>query len=116
MPTYIFQHPNSKEIVELVQSIHENHVYIDEFGVSWNRIFTAPQLNTQEKLNETSSAKDFSRITASQKGTYGDLMDRSKELSDKRKKIYGEDYVKKEYYKNWSKKRRGRIHPNSHSE
>lgn len=113
MPTYIFQHPISKKIIEIVQSIKEEHIFIDEEGVLWDRIFTAPQLNTQEKLNETSTSKDFARITSSQRGKFGDLMDRSKELSEKRKKIYGKDPVQKDYYSNWSKKRKNRIHPNS---
>lgn len=116
MPIYIFQHPTSKEIIEIPQSIKEEHIYIDKDGVSWERIFTAPQLNTQDKLNEASSSKDFARVTSSQRGNFGDLMDRSKELSEKRKKIYGEDPIKKKYYSDWSKKRRNRIHPNSRSD
>jgi hypothetical protein len=47
----------------------------------------------------------------------GDLWDRSQELSDKRKKLYsGEDPVKKKYYKDWSKKRKGKVHPKARSE
>lgn len=46
----------------------------------------------------------------------GDLWDRSQELSEKRKKLYGgEDPVKKKYYDNWSKKRKGKVHPKSQS-
>lgn len=115
MPTYIYQHPNSKKVVEIIQSINDEHVFIDELGTKWNRVFTAPELNTQEKLNESSTSKDFARLTSSQKGKLGDLWDRSAELSEKRKKVYGEDNLKKKYHENWSKKRRGKVHPNSHS-
>lgn len=116
MPTYIYQHPSTEEIIEIVQSIDDEHKYIDKDGIEWLRIFTAPQLNTQEKLNIDSTSKDFARVTSSHKGKMGDLWDRSKELSDKRKQRYGEDPIKKQYYKKWSDKRRGRIHPNANSE
>jgi len=116
MPTYIFQHPVSKKTIEIIQSIKEEHIYIDQDGVAWERVFTVPQLNTQDKLNEASSSKDFARVTSSQRGNFGDLMDRSKELSERRKKIYGKDPVKEKHFKDWSKKRRGKIHPKSHSE
>lgn len=115
MPIYIYQNPKTKQIKEVVQSIHDQHEYMED-GIKWHRIFTTPQVNTQEKLNENSTEKDFSRITSNQKGSVGDLWDRSKELSEKRKKVYGEDKVKRKYFEDWSKKRKGKIHPKSHSE
>lgn len=115
MPIYIYQNPKTKEIKEIIQSVHDKHEYIEN-GIKWSRIFTTPQVNTQERLNENSTEKDFSRVTGNQKGSVGDLWDRSKELSEKRKKIYGEDKVKGKYFKDWSKKRKGKIHPKSHSE
>jgi len=113
MPQYLYQNPKTKEIIELIQSIHDKHEYIDENGLKWNRIFTVPEINTQDRLTEKSTEKDFARITSSQKGTVGDLWDRSQELSQKREKVYGEDKVKKKYFENWSKKRKGKIHPKS---
>ena len=41
------------------------------------------------------------------------MFDRSAELSEKRRKIYGKDPVKEKYYKDWSKKRKGKVHPKS---
>lgn len=116
MPYYRYSHPKTNEIKDIFQSMNDLHEYVDEKGIKWNRIFTAPELNTQDKLSAESSAKDFSRVVADQKGTMGDLWDRSAELSEKRKKLYGEDKVKKEYYENWSKKRKGKIHPKKLSE
>jgi hypothetical protein len=116
MPIYLYQNPKNKKIKEIIQSVHDVHEYEEE-GVKWNRVFTAPELNTFEKLGAESTAKQFSELTGKQKGTMGDLWDRSKELSDKRKKLYGgADPVKKQYYKDWSKKRKGKVHPKAGSE
>ena len=112
MPIYLYQNPKTKEVKEIVQSVHDTHEY-SENGVKWNRIFTAPEVNTQEKLNANSSEKDFARVTGNQRGTVGDLWDRSAELSEKRKKVYGKDPVKEKYFKDWSKKRKGKVHPKS---
>lgn len=112
MPIYIYKNPKTEEIKEIIQSVHDKHEYIEN-DVKWDRVFTAPEVNTQEKLNETSTSKDFARVTASQKGTVGDLWDRSKELSEKRTKIYGKDNVKNKYFEEWSKKRKGKVHPKS---
>lgn len=112
MPIYIYKNPKTEEIKEIIQSVHDKHEYIQD-GIKWDRVFTVPEVNTQEKLNEKSTSKDFARVTGNQKGTVGDLWDRSKELSEKRSKIYGKDNVKKKYFEDWSKKRKGKVHPKS---
>jgi len=108
MPIYIYQHPKLEKYIELIQSVHDNHEYIDEHGVKWNRIFTPPELNTGGSLKTNCTAKEFSDFTKNHKGTIGDLWDRSAELSEKRKKIYGEDPVKKQYKNSWKKKRKNK--------
>ena len=113
MPVYIYQNPKSGEIKEVIQSVHDKHEYTEN-NLKWNRIFTVPEVNTQEKLNANSSKEDFARVTGNQRGTLGDLWDRSGELSEKRSKIYGKDPVKQKYFKDWSKKRKGKVHPKSH--
>lgn len=115
MPEYLYQHPKTKKIIALIQSVHDNHEYTDSDGIKWNRIFTCPQINTQDKLSADSTEKDFVRVTSSQKGNVGDLFDRSKELSEKREKLYGKDFVKQKYFKDWSKKRKGKKHPKDRS-
>jgi hypothetical protein len=114
MPEYLYQHPSNSKVISLVQSVNDKHEYIDSKGKKWNRIFTSPQINTQEKLSANSSDKDFARVTSSQRSNVGDLFDRSEELSDKRKQIYGKDPIKDKYFKDWSKKRKGKKHPKSH--
>lgn len=108
MPSYIYQHPKNKKIIEIVQSVHDKHEYIDTSGIKWDRVFTAPELNTEGTLKACCSSKEFSEYTGRKKGNIGDLWDRSKELSEKREKIYGKDPVKEKYKKDWSKKRRNK--------
>jgi predicted nucleic acid-binding Zn ribbon protein len=116
MPLYLYQDPKTGKIKEITQSVHDLHEY-SENGVKWNRVFTAPEVNTQDKLHAESTSRQFSELTGKQKGSMGDLWDRSQELSDKRKKLYGgQDPVKKKYYKDWSKKRKGKVHPKANSE
>lgn len=116
MPLYSYIHPETEEIIDVIQSINDKHVYIDEHGVEWKRVFTAPEINTQGTLKADCSEKQFSEFVKNKKGTLGDMFDRSKELSQKREKVYGKDPVKEKYFKDWSKKRKGKIHPKSHSD
>ena len=116
MPVYIYQHPQTKEIIEIVQSLNEDHVYIDLNGVSWNRVFTVPQISTDVQNKSDSSSSDFLSTTKNKKYNIGDMWDKSMELSEKRKKIYGKDPVKEKYFKDWSKKRKGKVHPKQNSD
>jgi hypothetical protein len=112
MPEYLYQNPKTGKIISLIQSIHDKHEFFDKKGFKWNRVFTSPQLNTEGSLDANCTDKQFSEFTKNKKDTMGDLWDRSEELSHKREKIYGQDPVKNKYYKNWSKKRKGKKHPN----
>ena len=111
MPEYLYQHPTTNKIISIYQSVHDLHEYIDKKNIKWNRCFTSPQINADQKLNENSSSKDFENFTKDKKYSVGDLWDKSRELSEKRQDRLGVDKVKKEYYKNWSKQRKGKKHP-----
>jgi hypothetical protein len=113
MPEYLYQHPTAKKIISIHQSIHETHEYFDEKGIKWERIFTIPQLNTEGSLDVNCTQKEFSEYTKKKKGGIGDLWDRSAELSEKRKAIYGEDPVKQKYLSEWKKKRKNKNHPHA---
>lgn len=104
MPIYIFQHPKTQEILEIVQKISETHEYIDKEGIKWDRVFTKPYASIDSKIDPF-SAKDFVEKTGRKKGTVGDLWDKSAELSEKR----GDSVEQK--YQNWSKNRKNRKHP-----
>ena len=116
MPFYTYINPDTEEVIDVAQSINENHVYIDKNGLEWRRVFTVPEVNTHGTLKADTTEKQFSDYTKNEKGSMGDLYDRSAELSEKRKKIYGKDPVKKKYFNDWSKKRKGKVHPKSHLE
>ena len=110
MPSYIYQHPETEEYIEVTQSMNDDHVYFGEDGVEWNRVLISPQLNTEASVDPWSK-NDFMNKTANSKGSYGDLLDRSKELSDKRaSENGGVDPVKQKYLENYSKQRGGKKH------
>lgn len=115
MPLYTYINPETEETIDVVQSVHDEHIYIDKNGLEWHRVFSIPEVNTNGTLKAETTDKQFAEYTKNQKGSIGDLWDRSAELSQKRKKIYGEDPVKKKYYESWSKKRKGKVHPKSDS-
>lgn len=110
MARYNYQNPETEEVIEVIQTMSEEHVYFDENGLKWNRLFTVPQMSFDVKC-DPHSEKDFAKIT-NKPGTIGDLWDRSAELSEKRaSKNGGIDPVKEKYFEDYSKKRSGQKHP-----
>ncbi len=111
MPLYLFSNPkNPKDIIEVSQSMNEPHVYFRN-GEQWNREFTIPQGSVNTKLDPFDSQQYIDKI-GSQKGTMGDALARSAELSEQRaEKLGGQDPVKEKFYKEYSAKRRGTQHP-----
>jgi hypothetical protein len=110
MPIYLFENPITGEIKEIVQSIHEKHVY-SEGGVNFPRIFTVPQASFDTKI-DANSPKDFVNKTSNKKGKLGDLFDQSAELSLRRGGNSGVDPIKEQYYKNYKKERKNKVlHP-----
>ena len=112
MPTYIYKHPKKEEYIEIIQSMNDEHVYFDDDGVEWKRQWTNPQLNTESSIDPFDS-KAFVERTGNMKGTYGDLQNYSKELSEQRKNIHGGiDPVEQKHFKKYSKERNGAKHVN----
>lgn len=115
MPLYLYQNEKTKEIREIFQSMNEVHEYNGEKGneKNWKRIFTVPQASVDTK-QDPFSTNDFLDRTKSKKGTYGNMLDYSRELSEKRSSIVGgKDPIKENYYKNYSKQRNGAKHPDT---
>lgn len=111
MPTYIYKHPEEDRYVEVIQSMNEDHTYFDPDGVEWKRVLTCPKLNIDSELDPFSYSQ-YHEKTKNMKGNVGDLMDQSRELSEKRAAIHGgEDPVRRKHFDDWSKKRGGMIHP-----
>jgi hypothetical protein len=103
MPIYLFQDPRTEKIVEVIQGMNEKHVFFDEDGVEYNRIYTIPSSSIDSKIDPFSS-KDFADKTRNKKGTVGDLLNMSKELSEKRGGDKS-DPVLKNYFSSYEKEK-----------
>lgn len=102
MPYYIFENPVSKETKEIFFKMTEEKVFMDEKGLKWQRVYSAPQIGVDVNIDPYSK-KSF--MKKSQKpGNIGNLFDLSKELSEKRGGTKN-DPVKKDFVKNWKKNR-----------
>ena len=113
MPLYTFQHPDSEEVTEIVQSMNDKHFYIDENGVEWKRVWEVPNTTADTDIDPFSS-KDFVKATAKEGMTYGEMQDLSQSLSKKREKARGVDPVKKKVVDAYEKKTR-KPHPNKNT-
>jgi len=109
MPVYQFAHPEHPIVIEVFQNMKDEHVYTDEDGVQWNRVWSAPNASVDTQVDPFDS-KRFIDSTKDSKGTLGELWDRSKEAADKRVEKLGYDPVKQKYFKNYSKNRNGMKH------
>ena len=107
MPEYLYENPDTGEQVSVWQSVHEEHSYeID--GVPFNRVYTIPNASIDTKI-DPNSEKEFREKA---KGTIGDIWDQSAEASEKRATQHGgQDPVKKQFFKDYSTKRKGAKHP-----
>lgn len=96
MPYYSYRNEETGEEIELLQSVHVEHTYVTE-GVVWQRIWQAPQIGVPK--TDPFSKKQWMEKT-DKPGTYGDLWDRSAELSHMRAEKEGrEDPVKAQFKK-----------------
>jgi hypothetical protein len=111
MPIYIYQNPRTEECIEIIQSMNDEHKYIDDEGVEWKRVFLGSQLKTESSIDPWSNI-DFIEKTRYSKDTHGGMLDRSAELSAKRAEQNGGiDPIKQKYFKDYAKKRNGKKHP-----
>ena len=106
MPEYLFENPDTGEVISVVQGINEEHTYSED-GKVFERVFTVPNASIDSDLDPF-SAQQFTDKTRNMKGTMGEMWDYSKELREKRKKISGgEDPIRKKAEKKYSEKRKG---------
>lgn len=114
MPIYLYHNEETGETREVFQNMKDKHEYFGEDGTEycWKRVFTIPQASIDSQIDPFKSS-DFVDKTGNKKGTYGDLLDRSAELSEKRAELNGGiDPVKRNYFDQYSKERKGAKHPN----
>ncbi len=76
----------------------------------WRRVWTKPRMGVDTVAIDPYSSKDFVKAT-NKKGVVGDMWDRSAELAAKRKDKEGVDPIQEQFYKDYSKRRKGRKHP-----
>lgn len=112
MPFYIFINPDTQEEIEVQQRMTEPHVYIDENGLEWQRVFTSHQVAGGIYHDPFSSDHYLEKSRYSSSSTYGELVDRATEDSHKRaSKNGGVDPIKSKWFKTYSAKRKGKKHP-----
>ena len=110
MPIYVYKHPEKEEYIEVLQGMNDEHVY-EQDGLAWERVFLAPNASIDSDVDPF-NGRQFVDATAAKKGTMGDMLDYSKELSQKRASVNGGvDPVKEKYYKKYSDERNGAKHP-----
>lgn len=61
MPVYIYQNPNTQEVKEIVQSMNEDHTYIDNKGLKWNRVFHSPETSIKDTKLDFRNKKDVEK-------------------------------------------------------
>lgn len=104
---YIYQNPNTGKIKEVIQRMNDPHIY-EEDGIKWRRVFTLPQIS-MDTQGDPYDYKTFKRATDDKNLTVGDLIDKSRELSEKRGGDKS-DPIKRKNYDNY-KKKNGVPHP-----
>jgi len=111
MPLYSYRNVSTGEVRDVFQTMKETHEYFGERGDQdcWQRVFYPPNFTIDGTINPFSQ-KDFMRKTENKKGTIGDIMDRSAELSEQRAEKAGEDPIKQKYFDSYAEKRRGARH------
>jgi hypothetical protein len=102
MPNYIFENPDTGEVVEVFQHMTDKHEYIKD-GITWSRVFSAPNASIDTQIDPNNS-KAFVKKTDNKGMKLGDMWDLSKDLSDKRAKKYGKDPVKEKAIESYRKK------------
>jgi hypothetical protein len=101
MPIYTFENPETGETVDVIQKMNDKHEYFDKNGIKYKRVYYSPNMSIDSQIDAFSS-KDFAEKTRNKKGTIGDLLDKSKELSEKRGGK-NNDPVLKDFYSSYEK-------------
>ena len=102
MPIYIYKHPEEELYEEVLQGMNDPHVFSKD-GVEWQRVFLSPNASISSNSDPFNS-NAFLDKTANMKGTVGDMMDYSAELSEKRaEKSGGVDPIRKKHFDNYEK-------------
>lgn len=111
---YQFRNKKTGKIIDVVMSMKD---YVHYRGKNndedfWERVYDLPQVNIgNAKTTDPFNNNAFIEKTGKMKGKYGDLLDYSAELSEKRAELNGgEDPLKRKYFDDYKKTRNGKKH------
>lgn len=102
MGLYLYKHPEEDLYIEVFQKMKDEHVFFDQDGLEWKRVYTVPNVAFDSRPIDPYSSKEFVKAT-NKKGTVGDMLDLSAELSNKRADKEGEDPVKRKFFDKYQK-------------
>lgn len=102
MPIYVYKHPSREEYEEVIQKMNDPHTFFKD-GEQWKRVFLVPNASISSS-DDPFNCNSFVEKTGKMKGTVGDMMSYSEELSQKRaEKNGGQDPVRAQHFKNYEK-------------
>lgn len=111
---YQFKNKKTGKIVDIVMNMKDYKHYRGENDNEdfWERVYDIPQVNIgNAKITDPFDNKAFVDKTGKMSGRYGDILDYSSELSDKRAALAGgEDPIKRKYFDDYKKKTNGKKH------
>ena len=109
MPIYLFENPDTDEVIEVIQRMSDVHEHTDENGLKWGRVWTSPTASTDSHIDPWNKNQFLEKTKTTGKATMGDIWDRSQELSQKRaEKNGGIDPVRKKYESRYAEGRKGK--------
>lgn len=103
MPIYVFKHPTENVEAEVYQKMNDPHVFIDDNGLEWGRVWKIPNASVDSQQLD-GSKEGFMKYTENKRGNIGDLWDASKECSEIREKKHGKDEVREKHFKKYKEK------------
>lgn len=114
MPFYLFQNIKTEEIREIFFHMIDEKIYNGENGKEidlWKRIYLSPNPAINTVNIDPFSKKDYAKWVENKKLKIGDMIDRSKELSEQREAKLGiDDPVKAKMFDKY-KKQTGKESP-----
>ncbi len=110
MPLFLYSHPETGEVKEIYQSVHDKHEY-KEGTIIFNRVWTVPNANCDTILDPHSKSEFISKLANKKGETIGTTMDRAAELSERRAAKEGKDPIKEKYYNDFTNRHKGKVHP-----
>lgn len=103
MPLYTFYNETLDKYTDVFFNMNDKKVFNGEDGSEageWRRVFHPPQLAKDSLPIDPYSDKEYIKAT-DKKGSVGDMLDLSAELSEKRESKDGKDPVKEKYFKKY---------------